>query len=162
MFDALLAIANPAPAVPAWTWTLYERPETVSFVQEVPDTDRLGAVFECAPKSGRTTLTLYEATAPTPRGTARLRAGLFIGAAPLETGESLGKPWVRVAAPTNHPVLRQFWRGGRLAVTVGGTARSFSVPPQRRADLLRFAELCAASAQGGDRKASTSAAKRSG
>lgn len=160
MFDALLAIANPVGAASPWTWALYERPEAVSFAQEVPDTDRLGAVFECAPKSGRATLTLYEATAPAPSGTARLRAGLFPGSAPFETGESLGKPWVRVSAPAAHPVLRQFWRGGRLTVTLGDTTRTLLVPPERRADLLRFAGLCAAPDQRA-RKASTSAAKRS-
>lgn len=131
-----------APASPQWTWSLYEDAEQISFAREVPDTDRLDAVLECVPKSGRVSLTLYDLTASAPTGTARLRAGLFLGGAPYDSGESLGEPWVKISAATRHGVLQRFWRGARLSVAVGGVDRTLTVDPAARPQLARFAALC--------------------
>jgi hypothetical protein len=117
---ALLAGAqagDKAPAAP-WTWSVYDRGDTVTLANEVPDTDALGAVFECVKGSGQAKVSVY------PDGAVR--------------------PEDRFTVPlaTRDPVFEEFRRTGRLVVRSEDRAATISVSPAHRGDLERFTRLC--------------------
>ena len=66
---ALTLQTTAPPAAAGWTWTLYSGDGPLVLANEIPDTPRLRATFECAPGSSIVRLTLYgaapaEGTAP--------------------------------------------------------------------------------------------------
>lgn len=124
---------------PAWTWTLYEGP-TITLANEVPDTSRLRATFECAPHSNIARLTLYGG-APAANGFAQVTAGA--SSATVEVADGPRNADV-VTVRTDHPVFAAFTAEGRLTVRAAReTGVTVVVEPDHLAKLRRFAELCA-------------------
>jgi hypothetical protein len=132
-----LLIQIAPPAVPAWTWTLYDDDPLV-LANEVPDTARLRSTFECEPGSSVVRLSLYP-SAPA-RGFARVTAGSASTTAPVEPARGEG---LRLVLRSDHPVFAAFAADGHLGVMIGDAHRDIEVQRVHLAKLRRFAELCA-------------------
>lgn len=133
---AVAALAMQA-APSAWTWALYEGP-TVTLANEIPDTARLRATFECAPGTSVAKLTLYGG-APSANGFAQISAGQ--SSATSEVAGGVRNSGV-LAVRTDHPVFAAFMAEGRLTVRAQDTGVTVVVEPEHLAKLRRFAELC--------------------
>lgn len=132
---ALSLQGRPTPVV--WTWALYEGP-SITLANEVPDTSRLRATFECQPRSSVARLTLYGG-APSANGFAQLSAGQ--SSAPVEvTNGARGANIVTLR--TDHPVFAAFMASGQLNVRAQEAGVTVIVEPEHLAKLRRFAELC--------------------
>lgn len=132
-FAVLLALAaQPAPAG-GWTWSLYDNPNQVALALEVPDTDQLEAVFQCAPRSGQVKLTLYKLTGE--GGTAELTSETATTTVPMAERKDL----LVVTLPTADPVFLSLVRSGKLSVkSAAGTA--LVTPPTDK--LQQLARRC--------------------
>lgn len=141
MLAALLAAVTmqgrTTPA-PAWTWALYEG-DTLTLANEIPDTPRLRATFECDPGSSVAKLTLYGG-APSVNGMAQVSAGQSTATVAVSNGaRGSGVLTVR----TDHPVFAAFTAGGQMNVRASDAGVTVVVEPDHLAKLRRFAELCA-------------------
>ncbi len=122
---------------PPWTWALYEGP-TVTLANEIPDTPRLRAVFECEARSSVAQLTIYGG-APSANGFAQVSAGG--SSAAVEVGDGARGSGV-LAVRTDHPVFAAFMAGGELTVRAQDASVTVIVEDEHLAKLRRFAELC--------------------
>lgn len=134
---ALAALSMQGRPAVVWTWALYEGP-TITLANEVPDTPRLRATFECEPRSSVARLTLYGG-APSTNGFAQLSAGQ--SSAPVEVTDGARDADV-MTLRTDHPVFAAFMASGQLNVRAQDTAVTVVVEPEHLAKLRRFAELC--------------------
>lgn len=128
---------RPAPSQ-AWTWALYEG-DSITLANEIPDTPRLRATFECDPGSSVAKMTLYGG-APSANGIAQVSAGQSNATVAVSVGaRGAGVLTVR----TDHPVFAAFTASGQLSVRASETGVTVVVEPDHLAKLRRFAELCA-------------------
>lgn len=130
---AILALAGMQDRLP-WTWALYEG-DTVVLAQEVPDTPRLSATFECATGSSIARLTLYGGRGGIP-GPARVAAG--DATVPAQLGDQPRALTLR----TDHPVFAAFAAQGRLTVATGDAGTVIEVDASHIDKLRRFVALC--------------------
>lgn len=134
---AALSFHGSAQGRPAWTWTLYES-ETLTLANEIPDTARLNATFECEAGSSVTRLTLYSG-APSANGFTRVTSGPSAATVAVNDGaRGSGVMTLR----TDHPVFSAFATSGRLTVMASDIGVTVVVEPEHLAKLRRFAELC--------------------
>ena len=103
---------------------------------EIPDTPRLRATFECAPGSSIVRLTLYGA-AP-----AEGLAVITSAAASANAEVSPRRGQLQAMLRADHPVFAAFVVGGRMTVAVGESQNLVTVERSHIAKLRRFAELC--------------------
>ncbi|MBC6981123.1 hypothetical protein [Caulobacter sp. 17J80-11] len=126
---ALLALA--AQPAGGWTWSLYDNPNQVALALEIPDTDRLEAVFQCAPRSGEVKLTLYKLTGE--GGTAELSSEAATTTAPLADRKDL----LVVTLPVGDPVFLSLVRSGKLAVKSASGTAAVTPPTDKLQQLAR-------------------------
>jgi hypothetical protein len=120
---AALLAAGAGRAVAAgqpWVWSLYENRASVTLAHEVPDTNALGAVLECAPGSGRVKVTVYPDGATRPQD--KLTAQLAV----------------------SDPAFKSFLTTGRLNVKHDEASASIVLPAADKPKLDRFSKLCGA------------------
>ena len=122
---------------PAWVWTYYDGDGAVVLAREVPDTDRLSAVLECAPGSGVARLTVYGVEARP--DSVNVRSGDV--AADTERLEADG---LAVSLRLDHPLFTAF--AGGAAVTLNAGGETASVPSPESAALARFRSACGGAA----------------
>ncbi len=135
---AALTMQGRVTSPAAWTWVLYEG-DTVTLANEVPDTPRLRATFECEAGSSVAKLTLYDG-APSANGMAQVSAGQSNAAVAVSDGaRGAGVLTVR----TDHPVFAAFASSGQMSVRASDARVAVVVEPEHLAKLRRFAELCA-------------------
>lgn len=126
---------NPAQA---WTWALYEG-DVVTLANEIPDTPRLRATFECTPGSSVARLTLYGG-APSANGFAQVNAGQSTATVAVRDGARGADV---LAVRTDHPVFAAFASSGQMSVRASDADVTVVVETDHLAKLRRFAELCA-------------------
>ncbi len=135
---AALSLQGRTTPAPAWTWALYEG-DTLTLANEIPDTPRLRATFECEPGSSVAKLTLYGGS-PRANGMAQVSAGQSNATVAVSDGaRGSGVLTVR----TDHPVFAAFTANGQLTVRASDVGVTVVVEPDHLAKLRRFAELCA-------------------
>lgn len=135
---AIAALAIQGRSQPVWTWALYEG-DTVTLANEVPDTPRLRATFECEQGSSVARLTLY-AGAPSANGMAQVSAGQSNATVAVSNG---ARGSGVLAVRTDHPVFAAFTASGQLSVRASDESVTVVVESDHLAKLRRFAELCA-------------------
>ena len=133
---ALALTLQTAPPTEAWTWTLYADSRPLVLANEIPDTPRLRATFECAPGSSIVRLTLYGA-AP-----AEGLAVITSGAASANAEVSPRRGQLQAMLRADHPVFAAFLANGRLNVAVGEQSSPVEIDRANLSKLRRFAELC--------------------
>ncbi|MFN4092152.1 MAG: hypothetical protein ACK4FG_04575 [Brevundimonas sp.] len=135
---AALAIQGRGTPPVDWTWALYEG-DTLTLANEIPDTPRLRATFECDPGSSVAKLTLYGG-APSANGLAQVQAGQSTATATVRNG-ARGSGILTVR--TDHPVFSAFMSSGQMTVRASDASVTVVVEADHLAKLRRFAELCA-------------------
>lgn len=126
-----LALAAQAAPAGAWTWSLYDGPTEVALALEIPDTDRLDTVFQCAPGSGEVKLTLYRLSGR--GGGAELRSEAATATVPLADREDRLVARLAVA----DPVFVSLVRSGELTVRAAGGAATVTAPRDKLRLLAR-------------------------
>lgn len=120
-----------------WVWTYYDNGGSAVLAREVPDTERLSAVLECAPDSGVARLTVY---GPEGRpGFVNVSAGDI--SADAERVEADG---LAVRLRLDHPLMQAFGRGQPLTITAG--EETAAVPAPGTEAFGRFRAACGAGA----------------
>ena len=139
-----LAMSQPARApvqTAGWTWTLYEGEGPVVLANEIPDTPRLRATFECTPGSGVARVSAYGG--PLSPGFASITSGSGASAVQAHSQAEAGRGGkITLALRTDHPVFGEFVTTGDLDVTTGGQRQTVTVEAPHLAKLRRFADLC--------------------
>lgn len=133
-----LAVQVAPTQEPGWTWTLYESDGPLVLANELPDTPRLRATFECEPGSGVARLSLYGVE--TRPGFATASAGQASAAVEVTAGRERE---LRTALRVDHPVFAAFLAGGRLNLVLPESVRTVEVERPALPRLQRFAALCA-------------------
>lgn len=134
---AALVLTALAQSGEGWVWTYYDNDGSAVLAREVPDTERLSAVLECAPNSGVARLTIY---GPDGRPAfVNLSAGEV--SADAERVEADG---LAVRLRLDHPLMQAFGRGERLTVSVG--EETATVPAPEAEAFGRFRSACGAGA----------------
>lgn len=134
---AALSFVLAAQAGDGWVWTFYDGDGMAVLAREVPDTDRLSAVFECTPGSGVARLTVY---GPSERPEfVNVSAGDV--SADAERVESDG---LAMRLRLDHPLFLAFADGEPLTLTAG--EEMVSTPAPRSAVLARFRDACGGAA----------------
>lgn len=130
-----LGAAQPAEAA-RWVWSLYDGEGSVALAHEVPDTDQLRAVLECAPRSGVARVTVF--------GAAERPAFVTLASGSASAAsERVEADGLAAALRLDHPVFQAFVASGRLTVSAGESSTVVAVPAADRAKLARFQALCA-------------------
>lgn len=130
---ALVALALQAAPAEGWTWSLYDNRTEVALALEIPDTNRLDTVFQCAPGSGQVKVTLYKLTGE--GETAELSSEGAKTTAPL--GERKDQLTTRLAV--GDPVFVSLVRSGKLTVQAAGGTATVTAPTDQ---LRRLARRC--------------------
>lgn len=130
---ALLALAAQAAPAGAWTWSLYDDDAEVALALEIPDTDRLDAVFQCAPGSGKVKLTLYKLSGE--GETAEFASDGAKTTVPL----SERKDQLVASLPASDPVFMNLVRTGKMTVQSAAGAVTVTPPPDK---LQQLAQRC--------------------
>jgi hypothetical protein len=119
---ALLLAAGTGAGQPApqgqWTWSLYEHDKSVTLANEIPDTDSIGAVFECDKGSGQARLSVYPDGARRPEDRFTVPVGI------------------------RDALFADFLKTGRMVVRSEERIATILLSPDHRRDLQRFAALC--------------------
>lgn len=129
----LLALAAQSEPGGAWTWSLYDSEAEIALAHEVPDTDRLDAVFQCTPKTGEVKLTLYRLSGE--GGHAELNSEGTKTTVPLADRKDQFVVRLRVA----DPVFLSLVRSGKLTVKTPGGGDVLTPPTDK---LEHFARRC--------------------
>ena len=140
----MLQAAHPgAGTTGGWVWTLYEGDAPLVFANEVPDTPKLRATFECTPGAGVMRVSVYGgAVGP---GIATLSSGDSTAttqaeARPAASDDDAGM--LSLPVRTDHPLFTQILTTGMLRIAVGGEDEAIEVQPPFQAALRRFGALC--------------------
>jgi hypothetical protein len=114
----LLAPGAGQPSSGPWTWSLYEHAGAVTLANEIPDTDSIGAVFECAKGSGAAKVSVY------PDG-ARRPEDRFT-----------------VSTPVRSPEFTAFLSTGRMVVRSGDKVATITLGAPYQEALRKFTAAC--------------------
>lgn len=128
-----LSLALIAQAGDGWVWAFYGSDGSAVLAREVPDTDRLDAVFECEPGSGVARLTVY--------GSSERPAFVNISAGDVSAdAERVESDGLAVSLRLDHPLFLAFAAGRALTLTAGD--ETISTPAPQAAVLARFRSAC--------------------
>jgi len=130
-------------ATGGWVWTLYEGDAPLVFANEVPDTPRLRATFECTPGAGVVRVSVYGGAAGA--GIATLSSGDSTATTQAEAraaAEDDDASTLSFPVRTDHPLFTQILTTGMLRISVGGDDDAIEVQPPFQTALRRFGALC--------------------
>lgn len=133
---ALATMLTQSAPAGGWVWTLYEGDGPLVFANEVPDTPKLKATFDCMPGSGVVQVSVYG-------------DGLTSGIATLTSGDSSAmteatarSDKISVPVRTDHPLFTQMMANGVLKIAIGDAKQVVEVQPPFQTVMRQFGDLC--------------------